>query len=755
MLTKTKYLILCFLTFLLLSKGAFSQKLLIENVEHISIVTDRNLYLSGESVWFSASYTIPINDSLTLSKILYVELFGVNNKVIASQKLIIKEGVASGNLKIPEQVVTGYYKLRAYTRFQENFAPWQMTTVIISVVNPSHPLPVITLSHNEDPITTAIMANGNIAYKVEDAIYNEVKSVELYVNESTISKKGVYYSNGIGYFNHKIKKGDQFNILIMLKSGDTLKSKTFLQGDTPIELKTTMELNDLELNFNNVAHQNHELKISLLNITSRQYCSKKVKSINNNITAKYPITEIGNGLILVSLKGNKDSIFFEEFYYVAQNKRNVDIMLTDSLVFSNQPLSLNIQQIKADYYPVTVSFVLKGTHFAESSLLPKYLINNPLYITNYIKNNLLSGQDISDQINISAALSRDNLLNIINNQNQKSEWIVPEMVGLTIQGILLDSSTQQPLQNELIYCSVLGVQHQFHVSKSSTDGSFAIPLYSLNKQHDIYLGINVTKQEVPDIKIVRGYSPVPPPWINSPFILDTSSTNLITNMYINYQVNKLFKSTTSQIKEDSTVGRPVFGNNLEKIVLDDYIQMSSMQEVFNELIPSVKVRKRDEHFEFVVFNSYLNLKYYNPLILVDQIVYNNVDKVMELQPTEIEKIEVASNDYAYGNQFFSGIINITTNTGNFAGLPLYNNGVFVEYETLKPDINFVPFIVDNSSKANFSNTVYWKVFEKANNQNKIIINAPNGIGEYKILVTRLKNSEIIGQQKIRVIPEQQ
>jgi len=129
------------------------------------------------------------------------------------------------NLNIPEQAITGYYKLRAYTRYQENFEPWQLTTVILSVINPFHPLPVITLSHNEEPITIASMANGNIAYRIEEAIYNEVRSVELFVNESTISEKGIYYSNGIGRFNRKVNKDDQFHILIMLKSGDTLKSQ--------------------------------------------------------------------------------------------------------------------------------------------------------------------------------------------------------------------------------------------------------------------------------------------------------------------------------------------------------------------------------------------------------------------------------------------------------------------------------------------------------------------------------------------------
>jgi len=142
---------------------------------------------------------------------------------------------------------------------------------------------------------------------------------------------------------------------------------------------------------------------------------------------------------------------------------------------------------------------------------------------------------------------------------------------------------------------------------------------------------------------------------------------------------------------------------------------------------------------------------------VDQIVYNNIDKLMELQPTEIERIDVASNVYAYGNQFFNSIINITTNTGNFAGLPLSNDGVFVEYETLKPDICFIPFssLHNTSGEANFANTVYWNIYDKHNDSKKLLITAPDGIAEYEILLTSLKNkSKIIGKQKIRVIPAQ-
>ena len=739
-----------------MQESAFSQDSELKNIEQVTLVTDRNLYLSGESIWFSATYEIPSDTSLILSKVLYVELFGVDNKVIVSQKLIIKEGAASGKLIIPEQAITGYYKLRAYTRFQENFAPWQLSSVILSVINPFHPLPAISLSQNKEPISIASMANGNIAFRIDESNSNQVKSVELFVNDLQISDKGKYYSNGIGRFNHIVNKGDKFNMLVLLNSGDTLKSRTFSQT-LPVELNTTYISNELELDFVNILYPNQELQLSLLNLTSRQFYSQKVNLIDGHALARFQINKIGNGLHLVSISNSKDSIIFETFCYVEQKNENAEVILTDSLVTPNQTISIDIKEVNPDNFPLAVSFVLKGTHSTESQLLPKYLINNPLYIYDYVTNNLLTGNDISNQIDIIVALSHNNLVHTIHKQYPKSGMIVPEINGLTLQGILLDSVTQQPMQNELIYCSVLGKQNQFHVASSSVDGSFMIPLNFLSNQHDIYLGIDITKEKRPEIKVASGFCPIPPPWVTSLFIPDSTTKGLITNMYMNYQVNKLFNPTRQQIQENSVSNRPAFGNNLEQIILNDYIQMSSMIEIFNELVPSVKVRKKDEYFEFVVSDNYINLRYNNPLVLVDHILYNNIDRLMQLQPTEIEKIDVASQVYAYGNHFFNGIINITTNTGNFAGLPLSNGGVFVEYETAEQDIKFVPFslLSNNSRKPNFANTVYWDFYKNKNDLKELTITAPAGVAEYEILLISLKNkSKIIGKQTIRVIPSE-
>ena len=160
--------------------------------------------------------------------------------------------------------------------------------------------------------------------------------------------------------------------------------------------------------------------------------------------------------------------------------------------------------------------------------------------------------------------------------------------------------------------------------------------------------------------------------------------------------------------------------------------MSTTPEIFNELVPNVRARKKDGNYKLIVFDDDLNLKYENPLILVDNMPYNNIDMLMELQPTEIEQIDVINHEYMYGNNLFKGIIVITTNTGNFAKLPLSQNGVFVEYQTLEPDVKFIPFnsSQNTSEKPDFANTVYWNSFNYDDKVMQLQITAPSSIAEY-------------------------
>lgn len=83
-------------------------------VEKVYLQFDRDNYLAGETAWFKGymqSNYLPD----TISTVLYVELLGRSSVVLVRKVLPVVLGVTTGQLEIPDSLVTGNYLLVAYS----------------------------------------------------------------------------------------------------------------------------------------------------------------------------------------------------------------------------------------------------------------------------------------------------------------------------------------------------------------------------------------------------------------------------------------------------------------------------------------------------------------------------------------------------------------------------------------------------------------------------------------------------------------
>ena len=89
--------------------------------EKIHVVTDRNLYCGGDTIWLRA-FVVDADSHIqtAISKYAYVELlnpFGYANKRF---KLMESDGVYAGYIPVDEEIYEGDYTLTAYTAYAEN-----------------------------------------------------------------------------------------------------------------------------------------------------------------------------------------------------------------------------------------------------------------------------------------------------------------------------------------------------------------------------------------------------------------------------------------------------------------------------------------------------------------------------------------------------------------------------------------------------------------------------------------------------------
>ena len=104
--------------------------------ERVVLICDRNLYIAGERLFFSAFLQIADGSAKTdQGRVLYCEIISPDGNKITGDKYLIENSFASGSVAIPGDIITGTYYLRAYTRFMRNAGPSAYNYTRIKIVN--------------------------------------------------------------------------------------------------------------------------------------------------------------------------------------------------------------------------------------------------------------------------------------------------------------------------------------------------------------------------------------------------------------------------------------------------------------------------------------------------------------------------------------------------------------------------------------------------------------------------------------------
>ena len=90
--------------------------------EKVYLHFDNTVYFHGETIWFKAYVVNAGNMKPTeLSRVLYVELVSPIGDIVKTQKLYVKDGEAEGSIRLEKIFDTGFYEVRAYTRYMTNW----------------------------------------------------------------------------------------------------------------------------------------------------------------------------------------------------------------------------------------------------------------------------------------------------------------------------------------------------------------------------------------------------------------------------------------------------------------------------------------------------------------------------------------------------------------------------------------------------------------------------------------------------------
>jgi len=110
-------------------------------MEKLRIIPDRFLFLEGDTICIHLISTDrDTGRPFSLSGISYVELLDRNEQPVSVSSVSLSGASGSGWLKIPEDAVSDYYYIRAYTSWMRNAGPTVFAYVPVCIINPGRPL---------------------------------------------------------------------------------------------------------------------------------------------------------------------------------------------------------------------------------------------------------------------------------------------------------------------------------------------------------------------------------------------------------------------------------------------------------------------------------------------------------------------------------------------------------------------------------------------------------------------------------------
>jgi hypothetical protein len=662
--------------------------------EDIYLHTDRNNYAAGEDIWFAVySFDRQSLKPETQSRIAYVEVLNSARMPVAQKRVLLDHATGSGRITLPDTLRSGPCILRAYTNYMKNFLPANCFTMEINVFN---------------AVSDSQYAGNRIIEPVE---------------------KG---NDGTKYLVNQQVSG--FVTEILTANPDTLI----------LNIGTTRELRSRE---GSVCYLFVETRG---NINFRQ----TVNLLSNKTTVRLPCSFLTPGINHFTLFNESGVPVAEKFTYTPGRKPGkIEIGTNDNyrrrekitvdLTFGREILdSANASHFSLAAIPVTGKTFpdMSGylTFGSEFGLLPDNLVRSVV--------NRNDECEVTDLLPVPKSYWID--WKAIISGKWPSIKYLRETEDHFLYGKLVNKRSGLPDPDQFLFLSIPGKNANFQYSLTDKNGdfSFRVPI-------DDYTRDLIIQPEKPDrnntIRAEKSFSDVYPGITYRTDSLASGSSVSLSKLKINFQVGKIYSSGGLL----PAVSHPVppgeykrfYGKPDYELVMDDYIKLPVMQEVFFELLPGVTLKSKKSKSEIIITDPVEYKPFDNPpTLLVDGVVINDPDIIANMDPELVEKIDVVRERYFVGDYLFYGILNVITRAGNFSNVTLPDYAVRLNFETVEPSEPFTsPDYSSSSIKQgripDFRNTLYWNPSVKVDGKGKAKIEfwSSDFVSEYEIIVQGL------------------
>lgn len=758
--------------------------------EKIHVHTDKPFYGTGENIWLKAYLvTAEKNEPSALSSNLYVELIDSKNKIRKKITLQIASGFANGNITIPDSLISGSYRLRAYTNYMRNYDQHFFFEKSVLIGNLLDKKASASNKANEEFTLQFFPEGGNFIANTRTkigikAVQKDGNGVNLtgYIVNTKDEKVAVFNTEyaSMGAFAINALQNEKYRAIVTLTNG---KTKSFDLPETSISgYALGVNLTEANLNVRVTKSQNiTETKELFIVIQSNGivYSSIAIKAENAVTLIPIPLESLPTGINQVTVFDNNLNPIAERLAFINhEDNLTIDVKTLASNNYIKKKTSLEIDVKDSKENPIDGNFSIAITDMSkvnineddETSIMSNLLLTSDLkgFIEkpNYYFNNITEDKKRHlDNLLLTQGWRRFTWKDVTTDNTPTLKYRVEK--SLELSGTVSYENSKKPVPNaKVILLSTNKNYFMLLDTVADLKGNFLFDKLDLPDTVNFILQAKTAKDnENVIIKINQ-----------SPLVQDVISTNesidiqhyLEETKKYNKELQKhkitddgiLLKTVNIQTKK-SAIPVPV-KNSTNLAGQSDYLVTKDFLKYHTDLfqafysIPGVMINKGK-----IVRRRASTVSITSPdpggmLIYMDGSIINQ-DILKATPPSDVETIEILVSNYnlaIYGSAGYNGVIIITTKKFDQATVSTAVNKLRISntgYATIKEF--YVPNYDDpkvDKQMEDLRSTIYWNSSIITDIKGKASLSYFNAgtPGTYRVIIEGIDNFGNIGRKTI-------
>lgn len=662
--------------------------------EEIYIQSDREEYISGETIWFN-TYLIDRQNMKpdSQSSIAYFELLNPDNRPIVQKKILLVNDCGPGQIILPDTLSTGIYTIRAYTNWMKNFLPFNCFVKTVRVYNSF-----------SNKIYKGKMISGNNRSsngKISTDVAIKVDNFKPDVVEILIQSNGKYRSSNNNQIYIFIQTHGIINHLSLERITED-NERILIPKQQLIEGINQITLFDSQ--GHPVAERYIYTPVKTYNLTLSGSDSTKMRN-KIALDLDYGSGNAGNLSISVQPVGTRRHVADLREYLILGS----EFVGTDDLLRLNGIDEIPLKTIDSLLLSVKSNWIEWEKILTDKLPGVKYQIESE---DHYINGRLLTKTGKEAMPDRFVIMSIPGKIPVF-------QYATTDKNGNFSFKVHIDNKV-----NDLIIQPDVLAKNAF----VSIESPFS-DIYFQTENHP-----DTTEISLPD------------------YISDRSVNQQVQKIYSISATGDPVK-----LSFPAPLIRRFYGTPDVELKMKDYIALPVMEEVFFELLAGVSLKNKKTGYEISMADPNNFKKPYDlpPGLFIDGVMIEDAGMIAKMEPESVEKIDVVREKYFVGDYQFFGVVNLITKTGDFSLPGLPDDAIRLSYQVIDPVYRF--FSPDYSSTEkktkripDLRNTLYWNpnIDIDASGHSKVEFWTSDFISDYIVSIQGItKEGKIISLKK--------